>query len=793
MSKKTCHHCGLSCASSIHNLGDKIFCCRGCKSVFQLLKSHNLEAYYAFQKMPGQKPQSTAYEYLDAIEFKEKLIEFSDASGIQIITLTIPSIHCSSCIWVLEHLQRLDSGVKKVVVNFNKKTARIHFNELEISLKNLAELLNKIGYPPHIHLENLEQKKEPKDRSLIYKIAVSGFAFGNIMFLSFPEYFQEQGFWIDQYKGLFRWLSLLMSIPVVFYAAQDYFIKALKGIRAKHLTIDVPIALGIAVLFIRSSADVILNTGSGFFDSLSGLVFFLLIGVYFQQKTYAFLSFERDYKSYFPISVTVINKHHEEHQKGVNSVKKGDKLLIRHGELIPVDCVLKKGKAVIDYSFVTGESTEVSIDLENKLFAGGRQMGGAIEVCALKTIQQSYLTQLWEHQVFQKPKFQSSISKLTDHFSRYFTFIIISIALMAFIFWIFYDATQALNVFTAVLIIACPCALALAAPFTFGHSLRILGQHKFFIKNASIIEAMVHIDTIIFDKTGTLTHAKKAAIEYVGEALTNEEKNILKSTLRNSNHPHSRALYNLLKTNSIYSLDHFEEVLGSGLAGEYKNQNIKIGSAEYITQKKDQNTQQTGVHISSNDHYKGHFKFYNKYRSNITRLFKSLSRDYDLVVLTGDNNSERAYLEKILPSKTNLLFNQKPMDKLEYVEYHQNQGSKILMIGDGLNDAGALAQSDVGISLSEDINTFSPACDGILHASNFEKIAAYLQFCKQAYSVLKFSYIISIIYNIIGLYFAITGQLEPIVAAILMPLSSISIVVFTSLATNYSAKQLKRF
>lgn len=178
MSKKTCHHCGLSCDSTAHNLGDKIFCCLGCKSVFQLLKSHNLEAYYTFQKMPGQKPKSTAYEYLDAIEFREKLIEFSDASGIQIITLTIPSINCSSCIWVLEHLQRLDSGVKKVVVNFNKKTARIHFNELEISLKNLAELLNKIGYPPHIYLENLEQKKESKDRSLIYKIAVSGFAFG---------------------------------------------------------------------------------------------------------------------------------------------------------------------------------------------------------------------------------------------------------------------------------------------------------------------------------------------------------------------------------------------------------------------------------------------------------------------------------------------------------------------------------------------------------------------------------------------------------------------------------------
>lgn len=790
MSKKACHHCGLDCESSVYYFEEKPFCCHGCKSVFRLLKSHKLEDYYTYQETPGQKPQSRAYDYLDSVEFKEQLIEFSDAN-IQIITLTIPSIHCSSCIWVLEHLYRLNSGVKNVVVDFNKKNVRIHFNEKEIPLKHLAELLNKIGYPPHISLDSLEHKKEPQSRSLIYKIAVAGFAFGNIMFLSFPEYFQEHGVWIDKYKGIFRWLSLAMSIPVVFYAAQDYFVKAFKGIRAKHLTIDVPIALGIGVLFIRSSVDVILNNGSGFFDSLAGLVFFLLIGMFFQQKTYAFLSFERDYKSYLPISVTAIKDNLDEHQIAVNAIKKDNKLLIRHGELIPVDCTLLKGKAIIDYSFVTGESTEVVKEANDKLFAGGKQRGAAIEVKALKTMQQSYLTQLWEHQIFEKPKFTSSVSKLTDHFSKYFTFVIISIAVLAFIFWMWYDASQALNVFTAVLIIACPCALALAAPFTFGHSLRILSQHKLFIKNAETIEKMAHIDTIIFDKTGTLTYSKEAKIEYVGIALSNEEKSILKSTLRNSNHPHSRALYDLLKTQSIHSLDDFEEILGSGLYGAYKNQTIKIGSAEFINTKEDQHTLQTSVYISTNKQYKGQFKFYSKYRSNITSLFKSLQKQYDLVVLTGDNDSEREHLEKLLPSKTALLFNQKPIDKLEYVEHHQNQGSKILMIGDGLNDAGALAQSDVGISLSEDINSFSPACDGILHATKLEKVAHFLRFCKQAYSVLKSSYFISILYNVIGLYFAITGQLEPIIAAILMPLSSISIVVFTSVATNYVGRKLK--
>ena len=189
-------------------------------------------------------------------------------------------------------------------MNFSKKTVSITFSSALITLKDLVILLARIGYEPYISLEDATKKKTYVDRSLLYKLGVAGFAFGNIMFLSFPEYFEVHEFWLERYKYIFRWLIFAFAIPVAFYAGLDYFISAYKGLRSKILNIDVPIAIGISVLFIRSTIEIVTDSGTGFFDSMAGLVFFLLLGKFFQQKTYAYLSFERDYKSYFPIAVT---------------------------------------------------------------------------------------------------------------------------------------------------------------------------------------------------------------------------------------------------------------------------------------------------------------------------------------------------------------------------------------------------------------------------------------------------------------------------------------------------------
>ena len=788
MSLNSCYHCGADCDKSTIKFNEKDFCCNGCKTVYEILNANELNCYYDLEATPGSIPNEIKgkYNYLENDDIIAKLLEFDD-DETSVVEFYIPSIHCSSCIWVLENLNKLNSGVATSMVNFPLKTIRITFKNKATNLKQLVELITSIGYEPYISLEDADAKNKKVDKTLIYQVSIAAFAFGNIMLLSFPEYFEVNEFWLEKYKPLFRWLMFAMAVPVVFYSAKGYFISAYKGLKHKILNIDVPIALGVSVLFIRSSAEIILDIGSGFFDSLTGLIFFLLLGKFFQQKTYNFLSFERDYKSYFPIAVTKIFDGIEK-SIPVKDVEKGDRLLIRNEELIPVDGILINGNAAIDYSFVTGESLPVIKQSGDKLFAGGKQTAGAIEMEVINTISQSYLTQLWSNDVFNKNT-DISIKNITDSISKYFTIAILIIAVFAGVFWYFYNASMAINVVTAVLIIACPCALALSAPFAIGNILRIFGYKKFYLKNAETIENMSKIDTIIFDKTGTITSSSKTQLVYNGTQLSTEELSAIKCVLRASNHPLSRSLYSFIKVEALIEKPKkFEEILGKGIKATIQNFDFVIGSQSFV----DANSSpinETAIYIKINGILKGCYVFKNSYRDGIKQVFKNLSKTYNLAILSGDNDGEKPYLEQLLPSNTRFKFNQSPESKLQFIKELQLKGGKIMMIGDGLNDAGALAQSNVGIVISEDVNVFSPACDAILDAKLFNKLPNFLTLANKTISIIKASFVLSFFYNVIGMYFALKGQLTPVVAAILMPLSSISIVVFVTVLTNWISKK----
>ncbi len=788
MNLDSCFHCGASCGNSPKAFNEKQFCCNGCKTVYEILSSNELGCYYDLQSAPGSIPSDIKgkYNYLENEDIVEKLLEFND-SETSVVEFFIPSIHCSSCIWILENLTKLNGGVTTSMVNFPNKTVRITFKNKATNLKQLVELMTSIGYEPYISLDDADAIKNKVDKTLIYQVSIAAFCFGNIMLLSFPEYFAADEFWLEKYKHLFRWLMFAMALPVVFYSAKNYFISAYKGLSHKILNIDVPIALGISVLFVRSSFEIILNIGSGFFDSLSGLVFFLLLGKFFQQKTYNFLSFERDYKSYFPIAVTKIADGIEKNIP-VKDIEKGDRLLIRNQELIPVDGILINGNAAIDYSFVTGESLPVTKQSGDKLFAGGKQTAGALEMEVVNTISQSYLTQLWSNDIFNKAT-DITIKNITDTISKYFTIAILAISVLAAIFWYIYNPSLVFNVVTAVLIIACPCALALSAPFAIGNILRIFGYHKFYLKNADTVENIAKINTIIFDKTGTITSTDKSHLIYRGERLSLDEKKAVKKVLRASNHTLSRSLYNHINEEALTDKPtHFEEVLGKGIHATINGMEIKLGSASFAGATSFESNE-TAIHITINNHFKGSYIFKNTYREGTHHVFETLSKKYKLVILSGDNDGEKKYLEKLLPKNTIFQFNQKPESKLEYIKNLQQNGDKVMMVGDGLNDAGALAQSNVGIVISENVNVFSPACDGILDAKFFNNLPKLLTISNKTIKIIKTSFILAFCYNVIGMYFALTGSLTPIVAAILMPVSSISIVIFVTIMTNLVSKR----
>ena len=788
---QSCFHCGLEIKKSDLIVFDsKNFCCKGCQTVYEIFSTNDLGCYYDFENSPGATPLDIdgKYDFLDNDKILEKLLEFHE-EHTAVISLTVPHIHCSSCIWILENLQRLEPGIRTSMVNFNEKTVRITYNSDEVSLKRIVNLLSSIGYEPYISLENYETGVKKEDRSLTYKLGVAFFCFGNIMLLSFPEYFEANEFWIDQYKGFFRWLIFALALPTFFYSASGYYVSAYKSIRSRMLNIDIPIALGIIVMFVRSTVDIIMGHGQGFFDSLAGLIFFMLLGKMFQIKTYNFLSFERDFKSYFPIAVTKLNNGLEE-SVPIYDIIKGDRLLIRNQELIPVDGILLSHEATLDYSFVTGEANAIVKKSGDKVFAGGKQIGPLIEMQVLESVSQSYLTQLWSNDVFQK-KVNQHFKTITDTISHYFTPILLFIAFAGFGYWVFFDVNTAFNVFTAVLIVACPCALALTAPFTFGNILRILGKKKIYLKNALVIEQLAKVDTLVFDKTGTITTTEKATIDYQGISLTPNQESLIKNSLRASNHPLSRMLYNELPEVHFIKMDSFEEFVGKGIEAHFEGNKIILGSPNFVGINQNQNVAETSIHIAINDKYIGKYVFKNAYREGLSELFTALSQKFQLHILSGDNDGEQHFLETFLPSKTRLVFNQKPEQKLDFIKNLQESGHNVMMIGDGLNDAGALAQSNVGISISENVNVFSPACDAILDASEFQNIGQFLKLSKKAIWIIKMSFTLSLLYNVVGLGFALTGNLLPLVAAIIMPLSTITIVSFVTIMSSIYAKKLK--
>jgi Cu+-exporting ATPase len=575
-------------------------------------------------------------------------------------------------------------------------------------------------------------------------------------------------------------------VPVLFYCASGFFVSAWKTIRFKSLNIDAPIALAIAVTFGRSLYEIISGTGSGYLDSMSGIVFFMLIGRYFQDRTYENISFDRDYRSYFPIAVSVLRGGREE-VVPVTRLNPGDRIVIRNGELVPADSILRSEKASIDYSFVSGEAEPVEKKKGETIFAGARQTLGAIELEVQKATSQSYLTQLWNNDAGSQRR-ESEHKTYIDAINRWFSSALLLVAFGAAIAWLFIDPSKSLNAMTAVMIVVCPCTLLLAATFTEGSVLRWLGRNRFYLKNASIIERLATADAIVFDKTGTITRSE-SAIEYEGEPLSADEQEAVAALAWQSGHPLSRRIANALsKTAPALKVTGVQEIAGKGIMATIDGKQYLLGSRSFAGAELSAG-EASGAWLAVNGKVKGRYKVHSAYRQSLPKVIETLKKEYSIDLLSGDNDSEKETLRPLFGEK--MRFGQLPHEKLDYIKQLQQQGKKVVMVGDGLNDAGALMQADAGIAISDNMNNYFPACDAILDGEEFSRLPALLSFAKAAKRVVSVAFVLSVLYNCVGIYFSVRGEMSPLVAAVLMPISSISVILLTTTAVRIAAMRRK--
>lgn len=801
--KTICYHCGEDCATDSWQKEEKTFCCQGCLAVYDLLESNDLCGYYDLEQNKGVSLKAKSFEgrfdFLKNTSIADSLLTFSSETQAS-ITLYIPSIHCSSCVWLLENMPKIQEGVYHSRLNFPEKKLTIQFDPRRVSVFTLVTLLTTLGYEPVLQENSVQKGNKKQDRKLLTQIAVVGFCLGNSMLLSFPEYFKiDHSSAQDSFlQAFFLYLNFGLALPVYFYGAQDYLVGAWKGILAllkkqtQSVSVDIPIALGISALFFRSLYETFAHGTAGYWDSLAGLVFFLLVGKWVQQKTYAFLTFKRDHTSYFPLAVERINNDLTTYVS-IKDLEINDRILVRPQALIPVDSEVIQGTAWIDYSFVTGESLPVTKRIGEKIYAGGRQLGQTVELKVLKTVDQSYLTQLWNNATFQKEKAHPP-TVLAEAFSKYFTLLTLFIATSTGIYWGFVDSALVWPTVTAVLMVACPCALTLALPFAMNTSLGILGQNKFYVKNQHVLQKLTEVTAFVFDKTGTLTSSQKAHVSYQGKELTTDISQMILGITEQSSHPLSKAIATHLREEAnvpALSPESSKEVPGFGIEGWCKNIHVQVGQAEWIARNFEDTNSSTEigsrVYIGIDGSIIGYFSIQPRFRANWEVVLTALQKTVKTILLSGDDKRQEEIIAPYF-AKENRFFHQKPIDKLSFIQRKQAEGEMICMIGDGLNDTGALQQSNVGIAISEEVHVFTPAADALLDASSWEKLPVFLAFAKDTVQVVKISFLFSLVYNIIGISWAVTGTLSPVIAAIFMPLSSLSVVLIAVGLTYWKAR-----
>lgn len=782
----SCHHCGEPCLRETLTWKERVFCCGGCRQVCELLESSGLADYYLLNRNPGTRPDDTAlpdFDICNNLDLAKEVIRYEDETHCH-VRVHIPAIHCSSCVWLLEKLPRLCAGVARCEVDLTHREILVVFLKARLDLKQIFQSLASLGYVPELrHRFEDAAAKTDEDNDVLVRLGIVGFCFGNLMLLSFPEYLLGAGETIE-YVTVFHFLKLVLILPVIFFGSRDYFVQSWRVLKHRQLNLDVPIALGILAFLVLSFYDLGVRQGGGYFDSLAGLIFFLSLGKWFGKKSFAWLSFERDYRSYFPVSVSKRKLNGQITPVALAHIAVGDQLVIRNQEIIPADCRLCEGRALIDYSFVTGESVPVAVMAGETVFAGGRQKGSSLVVEVIRSVDQSHLTRLWNNPVFIKTP--SRYLHLMDVRAGYFTPTILILALLALFYWWPLSVDRAVWSFASVLIVACPCALALAAPFTMGMALRILSQWGIFVRSGEVLEKMAEVTDVVFDKTGTLTNISGGEVQFfaTGKNLSARENQMIFSVVMNSLHPLSQQISQYCGSAGLpLEVFDFVEEAGAGVSGRIGECLVKVGSQAWVGCEEEivEVMDADGVaYVWIDGVVRGAFMMQTKLRPGLNALLKNLSQNVKLHLITGD--SERASFGRQVDQ--NLFFtkrfSQSPEEKLLAIQNLRQAGATVMMIGDGLNDAGALRASDVGVAVTDGVHAFAPACDVIMLTDQLKNLTKIMDFSRATLRVLRANIAVSLVYNMLGLGFALSGVLAPVVCAVLMPVSSLSVIFLTT-------------
>lgn len=801
----TCFHCGQAIPEAdlvlkpIQNK-EQSFCCNGCASVCEVIHEAGMESFYRRtpdgELLSPPPPPTKDIEFFDYDEVQQQFV--GDLVDKREITLMSDAIHCAACVWLIEHTMAKMDGLLLARVNFTNKQIKIRWDNSRVKLSEIIIKLNSIGYDATPYdASTSEQAYRKANRELLYRLGFAGFAWMNVMWFAVALYTGAED--DPEFRQYFHWLSFLIATVTLAYSGQPFLKGAWTSIKARTVGMDVSISLGMLTTYFYSVWVTVQpgHTGDVYFETLIDFMFLLLIGRYLEaiSKNKAIDASRRLMELQPKIARKLAAD--EEQIVPVRTLQKGDVIIVKPGEKIPVDGIVIKGESRINESMLSGEAREISKQVNDSVAAGTINVDGLLQVKVSSILQDTQLGKI-VHMVEEAQGSKAPIQCTADKIMPYFVSATMSLAVASFVFWFFNaDIETAIITATAVLIITCPCAFGLATPMAIAVASGVSARNGILVKNGTVLESLHSIDHFVFDKTGTLTKGEMhiASENYI-EGVDKEA--LLKSVAsieKLSEHSLGRAISETVKqklsltANDWQDVSNFKIIAGKGVQGEIDGQLFQIGTAgwlesldielpiELVKQAQQQaGLGQTAVWISQQSEVKGVLYLEDEIRDDAKELITRLkAKGKKVTLLSGDLNVVANRVAQQLGGME-VIAEVLPDDKNEVIQQIQKNGHTVAMIGDGVNDAPALVRANVGIALGSGTDVSMESADIVLMNNEILAVDTAVELSARTLKTIKQNIASSIAYNIIMVPLAVSGMLTPLIASITMPLSSLVVI-----------------
>ncbi|MGD9623061.1 MAG: heavy metal translocating P-type ATPase [Arcobacter sp.] len=804
MSKIKCNHCHLEFEENIMIKEENLnFCCKGCQGVYHLLKSDGLDSFY--DKLgnktltPPIKLDSDDITKFDSENFLENYVS-KTKDGFSQIDLIIEGIHCAACVWLNEKVLHDTKGIVEANINFTTNKARIIWDEEKLKLSEIILKIRSIGYNAYAYESSVADAQASKaKREYFIRMMVAVVCSMNIMMLSVAKY---TGFFTGiskEVKDMIHIGEFILSTPILFYSGWIFYKGAYFGLKNRMLNMDFLVAFGATSTYIYSLFILFGAKGESYFDSVSMIITFVLVGKYLEVigKKSAIDTLDK-IKSSLPLEAVVV-KDNEKKVIALNSINIGDIVEIKPGEKVPVDGKIISGNGSFDESTLTGESIPIYKKVKDFVYSGTINLDSLIQFEVTKSFKNSTFSSivaLLEDSLNSKPTIQTKAAEI----SKGFSVTILSLALMTFLVWYFfgidlgfdYEGTtqfeKSFIVAVSVVVIACPCALALATPMASLIGISELAKKGLLFKEAKFIETMAVASTVVFDKTGTLT---KGELNVTKARIMDDnihKMHLLYSLLDASTHPVSVSIKKYLETKynlDIKKLENVKNIEAKGMSATYKNIEGKEfeligGNVDLLRQfgifyKFD--SSKTVYLFAINKKVIATFELEDKIKDDAQELITYLqNKNIEVVMLTGDNEQVASKIANELNIKK-YFSSQTPISKANYIKELKKENKIVVMVGDGVNDSVALTSADVAVAMGSSADISLAVSDIVLLNSTLKSLQEAFIISNKTYKYIKQNLSLSIIYNMVTIPLAMAGFVIPLVAALSMSLSSLMVVL----------------